>query len=88
MEKASPFSSETVDRLRKSSEAVPTLRFKLSLTDSDDKRCPEFSFLELVKTAVVSEVQAFQGSFSRAEKILSGRYINVLPVFVVLKTCQ
>lgn len=72
MEKASPFSSETVDRLRKSSEAGPTLRFKLSLTDSDDKRCPEFSFQDLVKTASVSEVQAFQGSCPEPRQFYQG----------------
>lgn len=55
MDKANPFPSETVDTLRKSSETVPTQRFKLSLTESDDKKCPEFSFLDLVKTASVSE---------------------------------
>ncbi|KAJ7389696.1 hypothetical protein OS493_029594 [Desmophyllum pertusum] len=54
MEKANPFPSETVDAFRNSSETVPTLRFKLSLTDSDDKKCPEFSFLELVKNASAS----------------------------------
>lgn len=63
MEKANPFPSETVDAFRNSSETVPTLRFKLSLTDSDDKKCPEFSFLELVKNAsAVSKAQVYQRS--------------------------
>ena len=51
MEKASAFPSEIGDAFRKSSENVPTLRFTLSLTESDDKTCPEFSFLDLVKSA-------------------------------------
>lgn len=56
MEKANPFPSETVDARWKNSEAVRTLRFKISLTESDDKKCPEFSFLDLVKTSPVGEV--------------------------------
>ena len=51
MEKASPFPSEIGDAFRKSAENAPTLRFTLSLTESDDKTCPEFSFLDLVKSA-------------------------------------
>ncbi|KAL9973845.1 hypothetical protein ACROYT_G020351 [Oculina patagonica] len=54
MEKANPFPSETVDTLRNSSETDPTLRFKLSLTESDDKKCPEFSFLDLVRAKTAS----------------------------------
>lgn len=51
MEKSSPFPSETGDAIRKSSENVPTLRFTLSLSESDEKTCPEFSFLDLVKSS-------------------------------------
>ena len=51
MEKANPFPSEIGDAFWKASENAPTLRFTLSLTESDDKTCPEFSFLDLVKTA-------------------------------------
>ena len=51
MEKSSPFPSEIGDAFLKTSENVPTLRFTLSLTESDDKTCPEFSFLDLVKTS-------------------------------------
>lgn len=56
MEKANPFPSERVDPLGKNSESVKTLRFELALTESDDKNCPEFSFLDLVKTATVGKV--------------------------------
>ena len=56
MEKANPFPSETVDEHWKNSETARTLRFKLSLTESDDKKCPEFSFLDLVKTSTVGDV--------------------------------
>ena len=51
MEKANPFPSEIGDAFRKGSENAPTLRFTLSLAESDDKTCPEFSFLDLVKSA-------------------------------------
>lgn len=51
MEKASPFTSEIGDAFRKGSENDPTLRFTLSLPASDDKTCPEYSFLDLVKSA-------------------------------------
>ena len=51
MEKPSPFPSEIGDAIRKSSESVPTLRFTLSLSKSDEKTCPEFSFLDLVKSS-------------------------------------
>ena len=72
MDKANPFPSETVDTLRKSSETVPTQRFKLSLTESDDKKCPEFSFLDLVKTASVSEAWAFHGSSPEPRQFYQG----------------
>lgn len=55
MEKANPFPSETVDAHWKNSETVRTLRFKISLTESDDKKCPEFSFLDLVKTSTSND---------------------------------
>lgn len=56
MEKANPFPSERVDALGKNSENIKTLRFELSLTESDEKKCPEFSFLDLVKAATVGKV--------------------------------
>lgn len=54
MEKANPFPSERVDALGKNSENIKTLRFELSLTESDEKKCPEFSFLDLVKAATTN----------------------------------
>lgn len=68
MEKANPFPSETVDEHWKNSETVRTLRFKLSLTESDDKKCPEFSFLDLVKTSSVSKVKALKGSSPKSKQ--------------------
>ena len=32
----------------------PTLRFNLALTESNDKTCPEFSYVELLKNTLVS----------------------------------
>ena len=60
MEKANPFPSERVDALGKNSENIKTLRFELSLTESDEKKCPEFSFLDLVKAATVGKVYVFR----------------------------
>lgn len=59
MEKASPFPSEIGDAFRKGSENVPTLRFTLSLPASDDKTCPEYSFLDLVKSATRKVGESF-----------------------------
>lgn len=60
MEKANPFPSERVDALGKNPENIKTLRFELSLTESDEKKCPEFSFLDLVKAATVGNTLVYE----------------------------
>lgn len=44
----------TINEEKKPKKRIPTLRFNLTLTDSTDKTCPEFSYSDLVKNALVS----------------------------------
>ena len=39
---------------KKAKKRAPTLRFDLALTESTERICPEFSYVELYKKAVVS----------------------------------
>ncbi|XP_070554503.1 ubinuclein-1-like isoform X2 [Ptychodera flava] len=47
-----PVSAEPTDNKEKTKKVDPTLRFSLTLTDSTEKTCPEFSYGELVKNAL------------------------------------
>ena len=38
----------------KKEKRTPAFRFRLSLTESTDKTCPEFSYAELLKNVLVS----------------------------------
>ena len=41
---------------KKDKKVLPTFRFNLTLTESTDKTCPEFSYTELMKNALVSDI--------------------------------
>ena len=48
---------------KKKSSLPPTIRFTLALRESNDKTCPEFSYADLMKNALVSQVLHFHYSF-------------------------
>ena len=47
---------EPAAQSKKDKKVLPTFRFNLTLTESTDKTCPEFSYTELMKNALVSDM--------------------------------
>lgn len=43
-----------VNEEKEGKKRIPTFRFNLTLTESTDRICPEFSYTELIKNALVS----------------------------------
>ena len=42
------------EKPKQEEKTAPTFRFTLSLSESTEKNCPEFSYVELLKNALVS----------------------------------
>ncbi|XP_077984598.1 uncharacterized protein LOC144439201 [Glandiceps talaboti] len=52
-----PISAPTADQKEKTKKGEPTIRFSLTLTESTERTCPEFSYGELVKNALGEKVE-------------------------------
>ena len=51
---------ETVEKEKDKGKPRKTIRFNLTLTESSEEACPEFSYNELVKNALVSLIKMFE----------------------------
>jgi hypothetical protein len=54
----------------------PSVRFNLVLTETTDKICPEFSFTELLKNALVSREKHFILCLFKMSKFYFGQNTN------------
>ena len=78
METANPFQPKGSVNCPQSAENKGSLRFTLTLDDSNDKNFPEFSYSELVKGAAVSLTHPNQFSFRFLEWVSLPRSENLL----------